>query len=258
MTAWLASLFCVVASSDDAAKSELLAHAKKFVEAASYTASVETHRTTVPPSDEPEKNLDPWTVEFQSGQAIRCTRGAIDLWRGEKKTAYQESKGRKRWIGVDRVRAASDAKDNESGEKVRGIQKWIVELERIALPHEFLASLSTVVGDVKREEKDGKVLYTATCSDEFARQFALRMSRKRPDATKDDDKDDKKDEKKGPNGSATLRVVVVKEAIESYEVELVVKGGAVERHTLDHWTVSAVGATKVTVPDDVTAALNSK
>jgi hypothetical protein len=130
----------------------------------------------------------------------------------------------------------------------------LMTFANFTMPHEVLASIDTAMTEVKREEKDGKVVFTGPLAADLAEKLsgAARMKEMMarfgggaggPELT----------------SSGTLSITVTKDgAIESMHLETKISGGPggdVTRKV--DVKLSGVGATTVDVPKEVLAKFST-
>jgi hypothetical protein len=125
----------------------------------------------------------------------------------------------------------------------------IMTVMGIMLPHEVLATLDTAVTDVKREEKDGKVVFSGPLSADLANKLSGVARMKEMMAARGG----------GAGGgggeltaSGTLTIVATKEgAVESMHIETKTTGGPAGESTRKvDVKLSGVGSTTVDVPKE--------
>jgi hypothetical protein len=122
----------------------------------------------------------------------------------------------------------------------------IMTVMGIMLPHEVLATLDTAVTDVKREEKDGKVVFSGPLSADLANKLSGLARMKEMMAGRGG----------GGGGemtaSGTLTIVATKEgALESMHIETKTTGGPAGESTRKvDVKLSGVGSTTVDVPKE--------
>jgi hypothetical protein len=125
----------------------------------------------------------------------------------------------------------------------------------VTLPHEVLATLDSAMTEVKREEKDGSVIFSgplaADVADKLSGATRMREQMSRfgggggggaPEIT----------------ASGTLSITVSKDgAIESIRLETKISGGFGDSTRKVDLKLSGVGATSVDVPKEVLAKLST-
>jgi hypothetical protein len=250
------------AHADEAAKAELLAHAKRLADAKSYVVeySGSSARGDEEGGDDrggraAGRGGDPWKVEFERGQPVHYLRGRYDFWFGEKRISFKDPK--EKWTTIDRPDRSAPAV--EGAEEPR-VFKAIDEIERIPLPHLLVADLASSVTDVAREESDDGVVYVATLTSDAARRFGGLKPRKaaarKPDAPAGEPPQQGAEpvgRSKEPECAGTLRVTVVDDVVETLEADVTVKA-ANERRVTRTLAISGLDASPVVLPPEVAAA----
>lgn len=217
-----------------------------------------------------------WNLRFERGKAERIARGPVAVYRGETKYVSRDAKG-ERWIPFEREevsRLAAVGGEKAREDRARGVMRLFVEIERIPLPHDVLASLPAKVEEVSFSEQDGgaTVVLVATLSRRGALELAGlsepdEASKGRPEpeigegAPRDPESGEQGDRdlsararQKEIECSGSVRVVLAGGAVELIEIELLMKGG-MSRRLRQVFGVSGWNATSVEMPDDVAAAL---
>src|SRR5688572_3262007 len=151
MLVWLLPLLIGAGEGDDAkdSKAELFTIVKKVEEAASYTFTCKTltNEALEQAEDEPPENTKPvrggarrdvWTVEYVRDRPVHYLKGHADFVRdGNRYVAIGRND---EWQPIELPPPVEGDAAGRS-EKVRGIARLAVEIERMPLPHALLAEL---------------------------------------------------------------------------------------------------------------------
>ena len=128
----------------------------------------------------------------------------------------------------------------------------IMTVQGLTLPHEVLASLDAAMTEVKREEKDGKVVWSGPLTQDLANKLSNVARWKEMAARFGGSAGDL-------NASGTLSITTTKEgAIESLHVETKISGGmGGDQSRKVDVKLSGVGATTVDVPKEALAKFSA-
>ncbi len=135
----------------------------------------------------------------------------------------------------------------------------IMTVMGIMLPHEVLATLDTAVTELKREEKDGKVVFSGPLSADLANKLSGVARMKEMMAGRPGGAGGAAGGGGELTASGTLRIVATKEgALESMHIETKVTGGPAGESTRKvDVKLSGVGATTVDVPKEALAKFSA-
>lgn len=270
---------------DQAAKEELLALARAIEGASSYAFTINALTTGKSGgAPDPGADADPepggrggarrdvWTVEFERGRPMHFTKGHAEFFRLARR--YVALGRNDEWGRVELPpRTEGEA---ARADKLRGLARMAFEIDRLPLPHEFLAGLDARIAEVTRTGQDGKRRYVATLLPETVRRMMGGRAAKpgarggggEPGEPEPDDGQEAEDESEpeaggeppsapprssgpptdAPAWSGTLTVVAGDGGVERIELDLHSKTATGGRDVNRRIEIRGVNATTVNVP----------
>lgn len=157
MIGWCLVVALATGGRDDAARSELVAAARKLAAAESYTflfvpdlAARAAAAATAPPSDPAVRSKvtlprDEWRIEYSKYDPNHFQKGRAEFWRLGRRTI---ALGRAdEWTLIE---ASARGADGEPDAAARGMARMVKEIDRIVAPHKFVVELVQSATSVER------------------------------------------------------------------------------------------------------------